>query len=455
MSSHSSSRRAVAATTSPAPTTSTTSKAASSNTTASTGAFGTSDVVCKKGSPSGSPAQGVSPTEIQIGTLSDPGFAGRPGLNQELFDTATVFAEWCNAAGGINGRKIVVNQRDAALFDVKAKMTQACANDFMLVGGGVVFDQDGVATRLSCLMPDIAGYAVSPQARGADLLIQPVPNSTKTLPIGDYRYLGEKYPQATKAYGILAGDVETTKIVGQQADEAVQSLGWKKVYDDVWPAAGLSDWTPYAQKIKEKGVKGLIWVGEPENLGKLLVALNDIGYSLDFIRTDTNNYDQKLIDTGGSAVKNVYIRSAFDLFENAKGDNPTQQYLDAFEKYLPNGKAKANLGLQAWSAWLLFATAANQCGNDLTRKCVYDNAKKIKKWTGGGLHTASDLATGVATNCFTEIVASPSGFKIAGDLHPNEGGVYRCEKGGVYTLTGDYPQGVTLADVGKSMADFK
>jgi len=25
----------------------------------------------------------------------------------------------------------------------------------------------------------------------------------------------------------------------------------------------------------------------------------------------------------------------------------------------------------------------------------------------------------------------------------------------VYTLTGDYPQGITLADVGKSMADLK
>ena len=40
------------------------------------------------------------------------------------------------------------------------------------------------------------------------------------------------------------------------------------------------------------------------------------------------------------------------------------------------------------------------------------------------------------------------------DLKPNEG-IYRCDSGNVYTLTGDYPQGVTLADVGKTMADFK
>ena len=434
--------------------TSTTTAASSTSGSASTGAFGTSDVVCKKGSASGSPAQGVTPTEVKIGTLADPGFAGRPGLDQELFDTATVFAKWCNDAGGINGRKIVVNQRDAALFNVKARMTEACASDFMLVGGGVVFDQDGVTTRLSCLMPEIAGYAVSPQQRGSDLLIQPLPNDTKTLPIGDYKYLGKKYPDATKAYGVLTGDVDTTKIVARQADEAAQSLGWKKVYDDVYPATGASDWTPYAQKLKDNGTKSLIWVGEPENLAKLLQALSDIGYQLDFIRTDANHYDQKLIDTAGSAVKNVYVRSAFAPFEDAKPGSPTQQYLDAFDKYLPNGKSKALLGLQAWSAWMLFATAANECGNDLTRKCVYDNAKKITDWTGGGLHSASDLASGKAPECFTELIASPSGFKIVSDLKPNQG-IYRCDNGNVYTLQGDYPQGVTLADVGKTMADFK
>ena len=83
---------------------------------------------------------------------------------------------------------------------------------------------------------------------------------------------------------------------------------------------------------------------------------------------------------------NVYIRSVFYPFEDAKKNPPPQQYLDAFEQYLPNGKAKAYLGLQAWSAWLLFAKAAKECGADLTRKCVYDNAKKVTDWTGGGLH---------------------------------------------------------------------
>ncbi len=432
----------------------TSSTSTKSESAAASGAFGTSDVVCQDGSPSGSPAQGVTPTDIRLATFSDPGFAGRPGLNQELFDAATVFADWCNEAGGINGRKIVVDERDAKLTDVNARMVESCAQDFMVVGGGAVFDQQGVESRLTCLMPEIAGYSVSPQARGADLLAQPVPNAVDTIPIGDYQYLEKKYPQAVKAYGVLTGDLDTTKLVSQAQDEAAKSLGWNKVYDDVYAAAGVTSWTPIAQQLKDKGVKGLIWTGEPENLGKLLVALQEIGYSLDFIRTDANHYDQKLIDTGGAAVKNVYVRSAFAPFELASKNQPTQEYLDLFKKYLPNGKSEAYLGMQAWSAWLLFAQAANDCGNDVTRKCVYDNAKAVTSWTGGGLHAETDPGAGTAGECFTFFEATPSGFEVVSDLKPNDG-IFRCEKNSVYKLTGDYGQGVTLADVGKTEADFK
>jgi ABC-type branched-subunit amino acid transport system substrate-binding protein len=417
--------------------------------------FGTLTKVCGGGTASGSPAQGVTPTSVKLGVFSDPGFSGRPGLNQELFDTATVFAKWCNDNGGINGRKVEVDQHDAALTNVKAQMTSACADDFMLTGGGAVFDQDGVKTRLECLMPDIAGYLVSPEARGADLAVQPVPNSITELPSGDMKYLAKKYPEGAKNYGVLAGDIATTKVVGEQYSEMADSLGWHKVYDDVYPAVGVSDWTQYAQAIKSAGVKGLIWVGEPEFLAKLEQALNNIGYKPDFIRTDANHYDRKLIDNGGAAIKdNIYIRSVFYPFEEASKNPATKQYLDLFAKYLPSGKNRTYLGLQAMSAWMLFAQAAKACGNDLTRKCVYDNAKKVTAWTGGGLHAQTDPAAGTAPYCFTVEQATPNGFVRVKDLNPNQG-IFHCDPKDVYKLKKSYGQGVTLQDVGKTMADFK
>ncbi|MGZ4689575.1 MAG: ABC transporter substrate-binding protein [Acidimicrobiia bacterium] len=433
---------------------STTTSKSSGTASAKDASFGDLQDVCQTGHPSGSPAQGVTPSEIKIATFSDTGFVGRQGLNQELFDTADVFSKWCNDRGGINGRKIVVDKRDAALTNVKAKMTESCADDFMMVGGGAVFDNLGVETRLQCLLPDVAGYAVSPEARGADLLVQPVPNSIKTIPSGDMKWLQKKFPEGAKNYGILTGDVSTTRTQANQMKELADSLGWKKVYEDVYPSTGPSSWTTYADGLKSAGVKGLIWIGEPQFLSKLLIAMQNIGYKPDFIRTDANHYDASLIDEGGAAIKdNVYVRSAFFPFEDAKAGTATKQYLDAFKQYLPSGKNRTYLGLQAWSAWLLFAKAAKECGNDLTRKCVYDNAKKVTVWTGGGLHAKQDPASGNAGQCFTLEQATPDGFVVP-NVQPNDG-IFHCDPKDVYTLKGDYGKGVTLADVGKNISDLK
>jgi ABC-type branched-subunit amino acid transport system substrate-binding protein len=423
---------------------------------AKSASFGTLTDVCQTGKPSGSPTIGVTPTEIKVATFSDPGFAGRPGLNQEFFDTADVFAAWCNERGGINGRKIVVDKKDAALTNVKAKMTEACANDFAMVGGGAVFDQDGVETRLQCLLPDIAGFVVSIKARGSDLLVQPVPNSVKTLQVGAMNYLGKKFPEAVDKAGALTGDLSTTKAVMDQQVEAAEAAGWKFVYNDQYPAAGATDWTPYAQQIKSSGVKGLFWVGEPENLAALTKALKNIGYKLDFIRTDANHYDQKLIEIAADALsdENVYVQSGFYPFEKAKSSNATGQYLDAFKQYKPDGKNRTNLGLQAWSSWLLFAQAAKECGNDLTRTCLYDNAKKVTDWTGGGLHAATDPGSGESGDCVAVQIATPTGFKLATDTKPNDG-IYQCSPKNVYTLKGDYGTGLTLADVGQDIKNLK
>ena len=418
--------------------------------------FGTLAKVCAPGTPTGSPTVGVTPKEVHIATFSDAGFVGRPGLNQEFFDTADVFAAWCNDRGGIGGRKIVVDQRDTALTNTKARMTESCEQDFMMVGGGAVFDQDGVETRLRCLLPDIAGFVVSAKARDSDLVVEPLPNPISSLQIGILNYLAAQFPAATKNVGVLTGDLSTTKAVADQNAEAAKSLGWNLVYSDQYPAAGLADWTPYAQKLKDTGVRGLIWVGEPEGLVGLMKSLADIGYRLDFVRTDANHYDQNLITLGGEALAdgNVYVQSSFAPFEDAKPSNATGQYLRAFADYKPNGKNRTNLGLQAWSAWLLFAEAAKGCGDNLTRTCVYNAAKRITTWTGGGLHAATKPSTGATTPCFRVAQATPGGFRTAKGIKPTDG-IYNCNPKNVYALKGDYGTGLTLADVGQRIANLK
>ena len=420
---------------------------------AASGDFGTLKDVCQSGNAKGATAQGVTSGDITVGTFADPGFSGRPGLDQELFDTAEVFSKWCNAAGGINGRKIVVDQHDSALFNVQARMVEACSKDFFLVGGGAVFDNQGVKTRLSCLLPDIPGYVVTAEARGADLKVEPLPNPIDNIAVGDYRWLGKKYPASTKHIGVITGDLPTTVTVAKQAAEAVKKLGWDVVYDDQYPAAGPSSWAPYAQAMKDKGVEGVIWVGEPENLAKLETDMKDINFAPQWVRADTNHYDQKLLDVGGDAIAHTYIPSSFVPFEQASKSPAMQQYLAAFEKYKPGAKAKALLGAQAWSAWLLFAESAKQCGADLTRKCVYDNARKISDWTGGGLHAPTGPGANKGSQCFTLLEGGGGTFRVVNVGQDATG--FACSPQNRMALSGDYGKGVTLADVGKTQADLK
>ena len=418
--------------------------------------FGDLTDVCQGGSPSGSPTSGVSPDAIRVATFSDTGFFGRPGLNQEFFDAAEVFSKWCNDHGGINGRKIVVDPRDAALTNVQARMVEACADDFAMVGGGATFDADGVEPRLKCLLPDIAGFVASAKARGADLLVQPEPNALTSLQVGNLRYLGKKFPDATAHIGVLTGDIPLTKEVGDQNAAAAKSFGWRVVSEDVYPAAGATDWTPYAQTIKQAGVKGLIYIGEPENLGKLIVALNDIGYPLDFIRADANHYDRKLIDTASAALANapVYIQLNIAPFEQAAKSSAIGQYLAAFQQYKPNGKSHTYLGVNAWSAWLLFAKAASSCGNNLTRTCFYNAAKKIDRWTGGGLHSVTNPGAGTSSQCFASLKATPKGFTLMTDTKANQG-IYNCGPKNIFTLTDNVGAETTLADVGQDIKNLK
>ena len=108
--------------------------------------------------------------------MSDTGSSVAPGLGQEFFDVGNAFVKWCNAAGGINGRKIQLTEYDAKLFNVAQQMIQACQTEFMLVGNGNGLDAPGASpARRMRARPDpvLRGLAGSDRA---GLQVQGTPN---------------------------------------------------------------------------------------------------------------------------------------------------------------------------------------------------------------------------------------------------------------------------------------
>ncbi|MCZ7535039.1 MAG: ABC transporter substrate-binding protein [Acidimicrobiia bacterium] len=244
---------------------------------------------------------GVTATSIQIGTVADPGYVGRPGINQELFDTAQTFSKWCNAAGGIFGREIEVKERDAKFTEHQARMIEACdEGDFMLVGGLGVFDDLGQKERLACGLPNI-GFGTNPPSLGADLRQGPSEGSLDTMGIGDLRWLDEKFPEATQKIGFLTGGVAVTQIAAAKVREATDSLGWEVVYDEEFNPAGETSWRGFVEGMKSAGVRGFIWTADPSALASVLNAMAEIEFHPDFIRAIGNNYDNLLLS--GSRVR--------------------------------------------------------------------------------------------------------------------------------------------------------
>ena len=145
-----------------------TSSSASATATA-TGNFGSLSSVCHGGSASGATDQGVTASSILLGVLTDVGYS----KDTSLENAATVFTDWCNAAGGIDGRKLVADIHDTQLMAVTSAMTAACGKDFVLAGGSAALDGLATQTRLQCLLPDFDAQPVMPQNAGSGLELSP------------------------------------------------------------------------------------------------------------------------------------------------------------------------------------------------------------------------------------------------------------------------------------------
>jgi len=401
------------------------------------GGFGDLANVCGKGDAKGATDKGVTDTEIKAGTITDKGAQIRPGLDKELYDAAVAFTDWCNDKGGILGRKLSLTDLDAALYNYPSMITKGCEQDFALVGGGAALDSGGNGAREKCGLPNIAGYTVSAQARSEGLQVQPLPVPVDRDPVGAFRVLAQKDPEAIKHMGFLTGDLSSI-IIAKDADiAAITPLGYKVVLDRKYGVTGESNWRPFVEDLKSKGVQVLQFVGEPENLTALQKAMKTVGYYPKYTMQQANFYDSKYAAEGGSTAKDTYVRLALYPFELAKDNQATQDYLDVMKQYNPSGKI-AGLGAQGMSAWLLFATAARDCGSNLTRACLLQKAGAITKWTGGGLHGESNPGGLEPTPCFVSMKLDGDKFVYDKKTTDPDTGIYNCNPANVAKITKDF-----------------
>ncbi len=426
-----------------------------SSTTAASGATQTSATWGSLASPCGSgefkvkEGEGGKGTDkLYIGVANDRGSSIRPGLNKELWDASVAFADWCNDQGGVGGLKIEPVDLDGQLFQVEAAMSTACNSVFAMVGGAFTQDnlefsgKDGSDFH-KCKLIDVPAFTVSVQKGLSNGQVQPLPNPPNKKSeqwIMDFK---KKYPQESKKNVVVYGDLPSLGVIKKQYDAAVQAVGGIEQLPAIsYPAAGMTDWTPLAQKVIDSGATSLYWIGEPASASNLFNKLREQGWK-GVILNETNIYDQQLFSAGEAGAEGALIRMAFPPLEEASKWPAIKQYQDNLKKYVPDGK-EAALGLQSTSAWLLFATAVDACGkkngNVIDRTCVLQQAAAQKDWTAGGMHVPTQPGHTEPPECGMLITVKNGKFVR---FYPQIGGTdddqagFHCPKDSIATVTED------------------
>jgi ABC-type branched-subunit amino acid transport system substrate-binding protein len=394
--------------------------------------FGTLESPCGEGDGGPAADQGVSEDEVVIGYGDDAGFTTSPGLSKETSDAVEAMIDWCNDQGGINGRQIVGNYYDAAITNVVNAMTEACGQVFMLVGNAWALDSAQEETRLGCELPSVPTYSVSPEFANAPLMYQAVPNPADVYTAGWGGQIAEMFPDEVENASVMFGNFAATIDTKDKVVQSLPEYGFEFLDCPVeYNIAGESDWKPLAQRLKNCGAEVVYYSGQPyPNMQNLLDDAAQVDFEPIWL-VDANAYLKSFADWNASGNgDNVYLRSIFTPFEQAADNPATQQYIDIVEG---NGGEISQLGQQATSSFLLWATAASACGADLTRECVLDELSGITSWDGGGMHAETNPGENLPPQC--EMILKLEGTEWV-QAAPEEQGEMSCDPDGAVELTG-------------------
>jgi len=363
---------------------SSTTAAASTAASSSSGVWPGVGKICEPGPGGASSVRGVGSKTINIAEFNDASNTIIPGLEVEFVQQATAFADWCNAAGGIDGRKIVIDNRDAALFNAAQQATAACQSDFMAVGGGMALDQPSVPIREKCGLGQISGYVVSNASVEATDQVDPTGINVNSVTSGWFGALAKAYPKAVKAAGMGAEDTPSILQSETKYEFAAEAQGWK-VVDFPEPPTTVENWAPYVEQYQQKGAQAL-WPADSGNFTPFAQAMTTAGYHPAFILLGVqfaNTQTQQAVAANPS-LPPIYVETQWWPLPQASQNPSTEELVTTMHKYAKGDTIDFD-DEEGAESWLLWAKSASACGANLTVSCVLNHAVANKNWDAGGI----------------------------------------------------------------------
>jgi ABC-type branched-subunit amino acid transport system substrate-binding protein len=360
----------------------------------------------------------VTDSAITIGVISDKsGVVAVPTAG--IDGSVQAFVEFCDSLGGINGRQLVLKHYDSKILNEADAMKQACDdNIFALVGSGSVEDDPGAVTMVNCKLVEVAAYTATYIKGLSPQVFQPLPNPGTSYPVGAGQLIARLYPSAVKQAAIMWPNLPVGRIQAERQQDAYQKAArFKFVYSNPTDVL-VQNWGPVVSSLKSQGIQ---WVTDITTLSEaehLLQTMSDAGLKPKVVDLGQQYYDESFPGKPGTDGALVLTNTA--PFEEAAQNPALRVYLKWLKKAAAD-TPPTTLGVQAFSAGLLFAQAAGALGSRLTRTGLVDQLKSIKHWDGGGLQAPADPGDNRGLSCFLYMQVKGNKFVRFWPKKPSDG----------------------------------
>jgi ABC-type branched-subunit amino acid transport system substrate-binding protein len=266
-------------------------------------------------------------------------------------------------------------------------------------------------------------------------MYQPAPNAADEYNVGAAKWMVEEDPEAATKAASLYTKIETTETQEARHREGYEQVGFDFVYT---AAANVNEvnWAPLVVAMRSAGVEYVTLTSSPEEGTNLQKAMVEQGFSPTFVDLEANYYNDEYPRSAGAAAEGTYVRITAWPFEESDDNAAMAAYLEALRATNGDNVAPELLGVQSWSAGLLFATAVQELGADVTREGLIDELETITEWDGGGLHGMNNPAENRSSGCFIVMEVVDGGFERA---YPEKG--FDCSDGNIVELKGNYGTG--------------
>jgi ABC-type branched-subunit amino acid transport system substrate-binding protein len=368
---------------------------------------------CGEGDASGATDIGVTNNSITIATIQDIG-GPRPGLREDNLKAMQAFVRYCNSKGGVNGRELDLVEYDSALLDAFPQYERACEETFAIVGEGVIFDDAGAEPIEACQIPTVPAITTTAVRQESQLTFPPAPNPPDRLATGTYEWLKRRFDGVEERAAILCPDTATTQYSCDRVVFAAEEAGFNFVYQGD-TEINVVNWGPFVDQLRQNDVSFLTMVADETNWSGLQREIAAQGLDIPVMYSGAGIYSDAYLEEAGPAAEDTVVALGVVPLEEANDVPELKRYVRWVKRV--DGEPTA-LGVFGWSAGLLFASALQSLGSDVTREGLVTALQNVHEWDGNGIQAVSDPGGKQPSGCFVQLQVKDGEFER---IYPKEG----------------------------------